>query len=136
PHIEVEDLIQEAALGMLSAVESFDGRNGAALETFLYSVIRKHVLKAITGHMRRDRGQLSYEVGQPPKFFNAKRHSLRNAIKALPPKQKDAVLYCDILGFSQEEAGRILGISHRAVGYRLDDARANLKQILEPTFQK
>lgn len=61
------------------------------------------------------------------------RLAVRWALKSLPKKQYDAILYCDILGFTQAEAGRILGCDQRNVGRRLESGRKNLKKKLDPT---
>ena len=144
-YIEADDLIQYASSRLIENIEQHDGR--ASLETFLNHAIRNDIINCIKsershwgrfsgGAPRRKLADIGTAGRAMRKGVRSSGIDVRAAINQLPPKQKDAIVYCDILGFSQEEAGRILGISHQAVSCRLDDARANLKQILEPTLQK
>lgn len=56
--------------------------------------------------------------------------SLRRAMRSLSKAQSDAILYCEILGFTQREAATILHVDHSAVSLRLSSARAALKKLL------
>ncbi len=144
-YIEREDLIQEASLRLPENITAHNGRSGASLETFLWRAVRNDVLDYIKVE-RSHWGNFSdgaprrklADIGTAGVRHRSGAHSagvdVRQAIKQLPPKQKDAILYCDILGFTQTEAGRILGCSQPAVKYRLEDARKNLKEKLEPTL--
>ena len=46
--LPVEDLVQEGAIGLLSAIEGFDARHGAAFSTFAHLRVRNAVLRALT----------------------------------------------------------------------------------------
>jgi RNA polymerase sigma factor (sigma-70 family) len=52
------------------------------------------------------------------------------AIEALPPTEREAVLACDVLGLSREEAAVLLGCSSGAVRVRLHRARGRLREQL------
>lgn len=52
-------------------------------------------------------------------------------IMSLPRKLKEAALLCWLQGLTYEEAARALGVSHQAVGSRLNRARNKLRRALE-----
>jgi len=58
------------------------------------------------------------------------RLSLRAAMKQLPPKERDAFLYCDVLGFTQAEAARIVGVGQQWISDLRKQARHKIKKIL------
>lgn len=51
-------------------------------------------------------------------------------MKQLTPKQQDAILYCVVLGFTQDEAARILNVTQVALALRLGAATKSLQKIL------
>lgn len=55
---------------------------------------------------------------------------VRAAIAALPRGEREAVVACDVLGLSSDEAARALGCSAGAVRVRLHRARARLREEL------
>jgi RNA polymerase sigma-70 factor, ECF subfamily len=57
--------------------------------------------------------------------------ALRDAIAALPPRQRDALLLRDVLGMSAEEACRVLGTSEGNQRVLLHRARAKVRSALE-----
>ena len=59
------------------------------------------------------------------------RQIVREAIAALPPAQKAAVLLRDVEGLSYEEISQTLGIPRGTVMSRIHYGRANLKQALQ-----
>ena len=61
------------------------------------------------------------------------RLTLRQALRKLSPRQRDAYLYCKILGFTEAEAGRILGTPQRTTHDRLHASIKSLKNILVPS---
>lgn len=55
---------------------------------------------------------------------------LREAIRSLPDAQYDAILYCEILGFTPPEVASVLGLSRQLVARNLKAAKASLQKIL------
>jgi uncharacterized protein len=55
---------------------------------------------------------------------------LGSAIAALPPAEREALLACDVLGLSREEAARVLECSAGAVRVRLHRARVRVRELL------
>jgi RNA polymerase sigma-70 factor (ECF subfamily) len=54
------------------------------------------------------------------------------AIDLLPPRQRDAVILCDLLDFRPGEAAGLLGVRVAAVNSALQRARAFLREELDP----
>jgi RNA polymerase primary sigma factor len=69
-----EDLVQEGAIGLLSAIDAFDARHGAAFSTFAHLRVRNAVMRALT------------TSGRPvrlPKLLVERRHLLSRADERL-----------------------------------------------------
>ena len=58
---------------------------------------------------------------------NELRYDLSKCIEQLPPEQRWAIQYCDVIGLSAQEASLQLNISKEATKSRLRRARAELK---------
>jgi len=56
---------------------------------------------------------------------------IQNALKALPPEYRAAVVLCDIEGFSYEEIAATLGVKIGTVRSRIHRGRAQLRDALE-----
>ena len=58
--------------------------------------------------------------------------TVMTAIDLLPPRQRDAVILCDLLDFRPGEAAGLLGVGVAAVNSALQRARAFLRDELDP----
>jgi DNA-directed RNA polymerase specialized sigma24 family protein len=58
------------------------------------------------------------------------RLALRQAMNRLSPSQRDAYLWCEIRGFTQEEAATILQRAQQTVAENLSSARSSIKKLL------
>jgi RNA polymerase primary sigma factor len=65
--LALDDLVQEGAIGLLSAIDAFDPRHGAAFSTFAHLRVRNAVLRALTSTGRSVR---------LPKTLVERRHAL------------------------------------------------------------
>ena len=59
------------------------------------------------------------------------RDRIRRALATLPTNQREAIVLVEWLGFSDAEAGQVLGISPVAVRVRISRARASLRLLIE-----
>ncbi len=59
------------------------------------------------------------------------RDRIRRALATLPANQREAIVLVEWLGFSDAEAGQVLGISPGAVRVRISRARASLRLLIE-----
>lgn len=74
---------------------------------------------------------LSTEPGQEETLDkNKQQFALRTAVHALPARQRDAILLCNLQGFSNRQAAEILQISIEALESLLARARLSLKKSL------
>lgn len=55
------------------------------------------------------------------------------ALRALPPRQREALVLCYYAGLSAAEAAAIMRISERAARYHVERATAALRPVLDPT---
>jgi RNA polymerase sigma-70 factor (ECF subfamily) len=59
------------------------------------------------------------------------RDRIRRALATLPDNQREAIVLVEWLGFSDREAGQVLGVSPGAVRVRISRARASLRLLIE-----
>lgn len=122
---EGEDLAQEAMARVFERwdrVSRMDDPEGYLYRTALN--IHRNTLKRLLVAARR---QVSRE---PPEDSDAteRRLDLLRAIRSLPRAQREALVLVEWLGYSAEEAGRILGVEPASVRGRLFRAREGLRQ--------
>ena len=137
PQIEFDDLV---SVGYQSAIQTINA--GTTKRAFIMRSAKSRMIEFINSEKmhwigRKDRIHPNHEAigikewaprGQAGP--GSDHTAIRSAIDALPPKQKDAIVYCDILGFSQEEAGRILGMPQQTLSGYLNRAKSALKKKL------
>ncbi len=134
-----EDIAQECFLGLLDAPARFDPAEGS-LRTYLYGAVRNHARRY---HGLRD-GDVDIEdteideAAEMPQVFLQQEQSqvIRQAISTLPLQQREALILFQYEELPLEEIAAILGIEIGAVKSRLHRARARLKRILTPYFQR
>jgi RNA polymerase sigma-70 factor (ECF subfamily) len=70
-------------------------------------------------------------AGKDPADQAAVRDLLDRGLARLPPKDRQALILADAMGFSATEVGRTLGCSSLAVRIRLHRARRALREVVE-----
>ena len=149
---DAEEVTQDVFLKVYRKIGSFDGR--AAFGTWLYRVAINTALMKLRA--RRGARELPVEEAGPafrPDGQHARpvadwsalpedqllsverRRVLTEAIEALPPDYKAAVVLRDIEGLSIHEAADVLGVSVAAVKSRLHRARLALRERLAAYFE-
>jgi RNA polymerase sigma-70 factor (ECF subfamily) len=153
---EAEDAVQETMLRAWRAHESFEGR--ASLRSWLYRIATNVCLDMLSGRERRARpidlgpAQEPLERNlhvrpettwlQPipdslvdpedPAEVAVARDTIRLAFVAalqhLPPRQRAALILCEVLRWQASEAAELLGTSVASVNSALQRARATLEQ--------
>jgi RNA polymerase sigma-70 factor (ECF subfamily) len=127
-----EDVLQEVFLVLLDQPDRFNPNRGG-LRPFLMGIARNRVLK----RWREDhrwvgleeeayraepvdpaRGDVAIVVGE--------------AVRALPPLQREALILAEYEGLSLEEIARVVGSEVGTVKSRLHRARTNLRRALAP----
>jgi uncharacterized protein len=133
---EAEDVAQEALLQAYVALAVLRDRDrfGAWLAAIAANLARMQLRR------RRHVPVPADELDEPAAGNDGDvLERVRAALESLPRAEREAVLACDVLGLSREEAGRALGCSAGAVRVRLHRARGRLRVLLRehvPTTRK
>ena len=146
---DAEDAVQETMLRAWRSLEQFEGRS--ALKSWLYRIATNVCFDALAGRERRAR-PIDLGPAQEPLFENLaelpevtwitplptpdelaeQRESLRLAFVAalqhLPPKQRAALILCEVLRWQASEAAELLDTSVASVNSALQRARATLER--------
>lgn len=124
---EAEDVTQEALLEAYLGLAALRDRErfGAWLAAIAANLARMRLRRRGTVPLVAD------ELEQRPVDGDSDvLGDVREALASLPPREREAVLACDVLGLSREEAGRVLGCSAGAVRVRLHRGRGRLRKLL------
>lgn len=127
---EAEDLAQDAFVRVFERWPRVERLENAA--GYLYRV----ALNARRSRLRRVRVaaakafRLRPEPPADPEDAADDRLTVRRALAALPPGQRQAVVLVEWLGLTDAEAGEVLGLSPGAVRTRLHRARTALRNLL------
>jgi len=144
---EAEDAVQETMLRAWRSLDRFEGR--AALKSWLYRIATNVCLDSIGSREKRAR-PMDLGPAQEPLFENLaelpevtwitplptpdelaeQRETLRLAFVAalqhLPPKQRAALILCEVLKWQASEAAELLETSVASINSALQRARATL----------
>jgi RNA polymerase sigma-70 factor, ECF subfamily len=144
---EAEDAVQETMLRAWRSLDRFEGRS--ALKSWLYRIATNVCFDQLNGRERRAR-PMDLGPAQEPLFENLaelpevtwitplptpdelaeQRETLRLAFVAalqhLPPKQRAALILCEVLKWQASEAAELLETSVASVNSALQRARATL----------
>jgi RNA polymerase sigma-70 factor (ECF subfamily) len=144
---EAEDAVQETMLRAWRSLDRFEGRS--ALKSWLYRIATNVCFDSLAGRERRAR-PMDLGPAQEPLFENLaelpevtwitplptpdelaeQRETLRLAFVAalqhLPPKQRAALILCEVLKWQASEAAELLETSVASINSALQRARATL----------
>ena len=144
---DAEDAVQETMLRAWRSLDRFEGRS--ALKSWLYRIATNVCFDALAGRERRAR-PMDLGPAQEPLFENLaelpevtwitplptpdelaeQRETLRLAFVAalqhLPPKQRAALILCEVLKWQATEAAELLETSVASINSALQRARATL----------
>ncbi|MBV8396168.1 MAG: sigma-70 family RNA polymerase sigma factor [Actinobacteria bacterium] len=144
---EAEDAVQEAYVRAWRAIDRFEGR--AALRSWLYRIATNVCLDMLSSRERRarpmdlgpaqepvmenlhERGEATWILPAPdPAEVAVERDTIRlafvAALQQLPPKQRAALILCEVLHWQATEAAELLETSVASVNSALQRARATL----------
>src|ERR1035437_1105965 len=128
---DADDLAQET---FIHAYQHLDGfRAEARFSSWLYRIA---VNQCLNWRKRRQRlDQLHTEWGEqdrePADADAGRTQQIQEALMALPPKQRAAVILTAYDGLTHAEAAAALGCSETTVSWRLFAARGKLKRLLK-----
>ncbi len=126
---DAEDVAQDALLGALRKAAAFEGR--ASLRSWLFAIAKncaRAFLRSRSRQRNRERGQAT-----PPRIAHATVAGewLTELLYRLPQKLREALLLCDVHGFTYEEAADVLGCPVKTVSTRLFRAREKMVEYVE-----
>jgi RNA polymerase sigma-70 factor (ECF subfamily) len=133
---DAEDALQDAFVNAFRALPRFDARS--RFSTWLYRI----VVNAAHDTVARRRPAASLDADEAPEpaapgdpyAQDAARRALLDALAALAPEFREAVVLCDVAGLGATEAGEVLGVPAGTVKSRVFRARAELARALrEPS---
>ena len=69
------------------------------------------------------------QFGENPETAYIRKETLMRALKSMTEKQRVVFLLYYQDGYTQQEIADMIGVNHRAVGFRLDGALKKVKKI-------
>ena len=131
------EIVQETFLRVARSARKFKGRS--AFATWLFSISRSVAIDLARREKREKPGgdaatilRLVPTADQASEGCRAEdaRSVVRGAVAKLPAAQRDAVVLCELTGFSIAEAAEILGWGQSRVKVTLFRARGKLRDLL------
>jgi RNA polymerase sigma-70 factor (ECF subfamily) len=134
PDADAGDLLQELWLRAFTKRHTFDGRG--SLLGWLFMIARTVGMTAVRKRTREPARDESVDVvklhdPEPALYPDA----FRDAVLALPERQREVVLLRLIEGMSTSETARVLGCAEGTVKATLHQAMRNLRAALKETVQ-
>ncbi len=127
-----EDVAQDVFLSLLRLPNRFDPNRGR-LRPFLLGITRNLVLKRWRDEHRWDQLEDETFAAQPLEIErNETARIVGEAVRALPPLQREVLILAEYEELSLEEIARAVESEVGTVKSRLHRARENLKRMLEP----
>jgi RNA polymerase sigma-70 factor (ECF subfamily) len=132
PDADAHDLLQQVWLRAYSKRKTFDGR-GSFLG-WLLAVSRSVGISAVRKRMRQPAVEDLYENAAPnDPDVGLLRDTLREAVMALPERQRDVVILRLVEGMSTAETARLLQCAEGTVKASLHQATRKLREYLKET---
>jgi RNA polymerase sigma-70 factor (ECF subfamily) len=135
PPEDVEDLLQTTFTEALAGLERFEGRS--SIRSWLLSVALNQTRNYIRSRVRdRTNAPLLAQVATAPQDAEAQLSEaqqnarLQQALAALPPMQREALVLCELSGLPAREVSELLGVPAGTVWRRVHDAKASLRRLL------
>jgi RNA polymerase sigma-70 factor (ECF subfamily) len=136
---DAEDVLQDAFIAAVNAIDSFDARRPFA-PWFMRIVVNKGLTalrsRASEGRLLRDTEVAAADALSPPSDVLQERREIQErfhaALLRLPERQRLVVQLADVEGFTSEEISTQLEIPSGTVRWLLHEARAKLREALAP----
>ena len=127
-----DDLVQEALLRALANLGSFEpGTNMSAwLFTILRNLFRSEYRKRRREVEDVDGSYAEQLISLPEQSTRLEINEFRQALKLLPPEQREALILVGASGFSYEETAKICGCAVGTIKSRVNRARSRLAELL------
>jgi len=127
-----DDLVQEALLRALANLSSFE--SGTNMSAWLFTILRNLFRSEYRKRRREveDADGLYAEqlTSLPEQTSRLEINEFRQALKLLPPEQRESLILVGASGFSYDEAAQICGCAVGTIKSRVNRARIRLAEIL------
>ena len=135
---DVDDVVQDVFLAALTGARGFGGK--ASLWTWLTTItlnrcrrhLRRRALWKRFWAVAQNSALRSAPSSDAPAVGSERSRRVRDAVSALPPRDREIVVLFHLEGRSAEEVGQITGDTANAVQIRLHRARGKLSGTLAP----
>ncbi len=139
---DIEDLLQETYLRLLTAAKSFRGE--ARFRTFLYRVCSNVALMHLRWKRRRPEDSMAEPpdgpaIGGDPEAEAARREAAKLvelALEGLTAKKRIVFVYHELCGMGPEEIAQAVGTSPNTVRSRLHHARLEFNDAMKKLIAK
>lgn len=128
---DADDIAQDVCLRLGRTIRSF--RGDSRFRTWLYTL----TLNAVRDRARREARELQKTIAyfadpavRTPPDGDEDLACLWDKVRALPPKQRDAVMLVYAEGLSHAEAADVMGCSESTISWHVHEARKRLKDML------
>lgn len=135
---DAEDVAQDSVIKLARSIEQYQGQ--AAFTSWLFRIVLSVAHDHLRKQSRHQRGtqplsDAEQALTSPENHWNEESHSsetaaLWTAVRALPPKQRDAMLLVYGQELSHAEAAIIMGCKEVTVSSHLHDGRKRLKRMM------
>jgi RNA polymerase sigma-70 factor, ECF subfamily len=127
-----DDLVQEALLRALANLNSFEP--GTNMSAWLFTILR-NLFRSEYRKRRREVEDVDGSYAEqltfsPEQSTRLEINEFREALKALPAEQREALILVGASGFSYDEAAKICGCAVGTIKSRVNRARGRLAEIL------
>lgn len=128
---DAQDVVHDVFLGLPEALGSY---RGGDFDSWLGKVVVRASLEALRG--RRRKGEVALETERLPERLSrgplavSERMDLESALEDLSEALRTVLVLKEIVGYSHDEIGELLGISAAASATRLMRARRQLRTAL------
>ena len=130
-----EDLVHDCFLAVWRNAAAYCAERGT-MRSFLIGVTRNLALKRLKGERTFDELVEDSAVCVPIDTAGRERGEMvAQAVAALPPLQREALILAEYEEMSLEEIARATGVELAAVKSRLHRARENLRRMLAPLLE-
>jgi RNA polymerase sigma-70 factor (ECF subfamily) len=129
---EAEDIAQEVCVRIARALTGFEGRS--SFPSWLYGITLNAARDAGRARSRRavamQEAAVEAEIEAAAAADDGDDEALWQAVRGLPPRQRDAVMLVHVEGLTHREAADALGCAEATVSWHLFAARRQLKTML------
>lgn len=129
---DAEDIAQDTCIRMARAIGGYRGEGG--LKTWLYRLTLSAARDAARKSAREKRKAEAFHAqalidSQGAGASNNALEALWDAVRALPEKQRDAILLVHSEDLSHAEAAAVMGCKESTVSWHIHEGRKNLRHL-------